>query len=192
MFLGAAAAALLAATALAQDAAMPSAADAATIAGPDGSRYGTTSHGGVFGLGSVYRLAPDGTTTTLHDFGSAADDGATPLDRLVYDARTGRFYGTTAAGGANACGARQAGCGTVFAISPGGRFRTLHVFSGAEEGDTPDGALVQTSDGDFYGRTRHGGAFDTGAIFRMRPNGALTVLCPFGIAAEEVWPASGS
>ena len=163
--------------------------EAAPVAGPDGNLYGTTTRGGAFGLGSVWRLAPDGTLTTLHDFGSAADDGANPTAGLVYDPRSRRFYGTTAAGGANACGADHAGCGTAFAVTPGGRFRTLHVFGGAEDGATPAGVLVETGDGDFYGRTLHGGRFDTGAIFRMRPDGALTVLCPFGVAAADgAWP----
>jgi uncharacterized repeat protein (TIGR03803 family) len=191
-FFGAlAAAALFAAAGHADgsDAAAPQ--EAAPVAGPDGALYGITTQGGAFGLGSIYRLAPDGTASTLHDFGSAADDGANPADGLLYDARTARFYGTTTAGGANACGAGHAGCGTVFSITPAGRFRTLHVFSGAEDGEAPAGVLVETTDGDFYGRTLRGGRFDTGAIFRMRPSGALTVLCPFGVAAADgEWPVS--
>jgi uncharacterized repeat protein (TIGR03803 family) len=186
-----AAAALFAAAGPADGSGAAAPREAAPVAGPDGNLYGTTAHGGAFGLGSVYRLAPDGTTTILHDFGSAADDGANPVDGLVYDARTARFYGMTAAGGANACGANQAGCGTVFAITPAGRFRTLHVFSGADDGESPAGVLVETDDGDFYGRTQRGSRFDTGAIFRMRANGALTVLCPFGVAAADgEWPVA--
>jgi len=75
-----------------------------------GNLYGTTSQGGNNSYGTVYRLAPDGTVTVLHAFGSTATDGAMPFAGLM--AKGGVLYGTTSAGGA----ARPDSYGTVFRI----------------------------------------------------------------------------
>lgn len=79
----------------------------------DGNFYGTTSLGGLNNLGTIFRITPSGTLTTLHNFNST--DGANPAAPLV-EAADGNLYGTTAGGGAN-------GLGTVFRLqlaSPGG------------------------------------------------------------------------
>src|ERR1051325_749247 len=47
---------------------------------------------------------------------------------------------------------------------------TLHSFSGW----LPQGKLLQTSDGNFYGTTDHGGADDAGTIFKITPSGSFT------------------
>ncbi len=65
-----------------------------------GNIYGFTNADGVYGLGSVFKLAPANgswTFTDLHDF-SGGDDGAAPYGSLAVDSN-GDIFGTTNEGG---------------------------------------------------------------------------------------------
>ena len=85
----------------------------------------------------------------------------------------GNFYGTTFDGGANC----NAGCGTVFKITPSGTLTTLHSFDSAD--GLPCAGLIQATDGNFYGTTAAGGANDNGTVFKITPGGTLTTLYSF-------------
>jgi len=74
----------------------------------DGNFYGTTTSGGAYGAGTLFKITPGGTLTTLYSFDGK--DGEWPYAGLV-QATDGNFYGTTAFGGAD-------GGGTVFKITP--------------------------------------------------------------------------
>src|SRR5436190_895090 len=105
--------------------------------------------------------------TTLHSFNGG--DGRSPEAALVQGS-DGNFYGTTAFGGAHFKG-------TVFKINATGNLTTLHSFSGSpSEGANPIAALVQGSDGNFYGTTASGGQHFQGTVFRITPAGGITVL----------------
>src|SRR6266567_452607 len=80
---------------------------AALVEGKDGYFYGTTTVGGAYGFGTVFRMIPSGALTTLLYFDGF--NGANPAAPLV-QATDGNFYGTTPNGGAN-------GFGTVFRLS---------------------------------------------------------------------------
>jgi uncharacterized repeat protein (TIGR03803 family) len=74
---------------------------ASLIQGTDGDFYGTTKFGGANntcyqGCGTVFKMTPQGTLTTLHSFDGT--DGAYPDAGLV-QASDGNFYGTTECGG---------------------------------------------------------------------------------------------
>ena len=71
----------------------------AVIQGRDGNFYGTTSAGGPHGGGTVFRITPTGTLTTLYSFCSLAYcvDGRNAVNTLV-QGRDGNFYGTAAGG----------------------------------------------------------------------------------------------
>ena len=56
--------------------------------------------------------------------------------------------------------------GTVFKITPAGKLTTLHDFRGAD-GVFPYAALIQATDGNFYGTTSVGGVHYYGTIFRL-------------------------
>ena len=71
---------------------------AALLLGSDGNFYGTTAYGGAYGDGTVFRMTPDGTLTTLVAFDGYA--GANPQAALIEDA-DGSLLGTTQNGGAN-------------------------------------------------------------------------------------------
>jgi uncharacterized repeat protein (TIGR03803 family) len=58
--------------------------------------------------------------------------------------------------------------GTVFSITPQGTLTTLYEFGGvSNDGDQPQAALVQGSDGNFYGMTPFGGMHGYGTVFRI-------------------------
>jgi uncharacterized repeat protein (TIGR03803 family) len=102
----------------------------------DGNFYGTTYYGGGNGAGTVFKITPSGTLTTLHHFCSRSGclDGFAPGGALV-QATNGGLYGTTGAGGAN-------NFGTFFRITPNGTLTTLHSFG--TDGEGPDGGWSRT------------------------------------------------
>ena len=65
------------------------------LVGADGVLYGTTSGGGIYSNGTVFRVNVDGSRyTVLHAFGGNANDGAKPQAGLV-QGRDGMLFGTT-------------------------------------------------------------------------------------------------
>ncbi len=57
---------------------------------------------------------------------------------------------------------------------------TLYDFGGqTNDGKTPLGAIIQGSDGNFYGTTALGGAYGVGAVFKITPGGSESVLYSF-------------
>ena len=135
--------------------------------------YGTSSHGGAFNDGSIFRLALDGTFTTLHDF-SLGSDGAYPYGGVV-EASDGNFYGTANLGG-------QFGNGFVFRVTPAGLFRIVYSFGAQSSGDAAYGSngLIQGTDGFLYG-TSPGGRSPNGdgALFRLDLQGTESVVHSF-------------
>jgi uncharacterized repeat protein (TIGR03803 family) len=164
--------------------------EAALVQGTDGDFYGTTIAGGIrggsctnpYGCGTVFKITPGGTLTTLHRFN--ATDGAVPKAALL-QATNGDFYGTTYNGGANGdCGKQGegVGCGTVFKINSSGVLRTLYSFCSIKhctDGSYPVASLAQATDGNFYGTTEFGGTRRHGTAFKLTPRGALTTLHDF-------------
>ena len=145
------------------------------LLGADGNFYGTTPqttfcHGSVcsgFG-GTVFRMKPDGTLTTLHTFRNSSA-GWQP--NALVDGLDGLFYGLTEQGG-------SVGEGTAFSVARNGGFLQLNGFDGSN-GGLPRGALVLAADGNFYGMTSVGGASNKGTVFRMTRAGAITTLHSF-------------
>ena len=153
---------------------------AGLVQGSDGTFYGTTYGGGANGLGSVFRISPSGTHTTLYSFGNSPDDGDTSFSWLVQGS-DGNLYGTTDDGGTN-------GLGTVFRISPSGTYTTLYSFGNSPaDGSDVQAGLVQGSDGNFYGVAGGGGtnSCDCGAVFRISPSGTYTTLYSFGSSPTD-------
>jgi uncharacterized repeat protein (TIGR03803 family) len=142
------------------------------IQGTDGNFYGTTPVGGANypGFGTVFKVTPTGTLTVLHSFDGT--DGEKSFAALV-QGTDGNFYGTTSFGGANV----NFG-GTVFKITPSGTLTTLHSF-GSGDGSGASAALIQATDGNFYGTTSGFGVSNTGTVFKITPSGTLTTLHTF-------------
>jgi uncharacterized repeat protein (TIGR03803 family) len=120
-------------------------------------------------LPTLHVLAVD-EFTVIHTFGRSADYSAGANMPGLVQGADGDLYGVTA----------TAGQGIAFKISVGGGFTLLHAFSGGLDGGDPDGALMQSSDGYFYGTTCFGGANSHGTVFRLSANGELVTLFSFG------------
>jgi uncharacterized repeat protein (TIGR03803 family) len=147
--------------------------------GSDGNFYGTTPNGGVNGFGTVFKLTPAGAETVLYSFAGGTGDGAIPGTGLIQGS-DGNFYGTTNSGGNSGC---FNGCGVLFKITPAGAESVLYLFtastgSGAQA--PAPSSLIQGSDGNFYVATFNGGQFGAGALYKITPSGAATVLYSFG------------
>jgi uncharacterized repeat protein (TIGR03803 family) len=158
----------------------------------DGNFYGTTGEGGAdttgcadFGCGTVFKITPSGTLTTLHSF--YLTDGGYPVYGGLVQATDGNFYGTALVGGADTTTCFGYGCGTVFRITPGGTLTTLHSFcllNSCPDGAYPYGGVIQDTNGTFYGATQASGAHEQGdgTVFGFRVG-----LGPF----VEAQPTSG-
>jgi uncharacterized repeat protein (TIGR03803 family) len=132
--------------------------------------YGMTLGGGTSGLGTLFRMTPDGAVTILHSF-AGGEDGAEPSAGLI-QGRDRFLYGTTLRGG-------SANQGTLFRASLDGAVTVLHSFEGGNDGAEPSASLVEARDGNFYSTTTRGGTAGTGTIFEMTPDGAITTLHSF-------------
>jgi uncharacterized repeat protein (TIGR03803 family) len=120
--------------------------------------YGTTSRGGAYGQGTVFKLSSSGTETVLYSFPGFPTDGYYPASDLVRDS-AGDLYGTTSYGG-------QFGGGTVFEISSAGAESILYSFTGGMDGGNPNG-LALNSSGNLFGTTYSGGAHGFGTVFEL-------------------------
>jgi len=151
----------------------------------NGELYGTMYDGGANTRGTVFKITPGGTLTTLYSFcsQSGCTDGDQPMAGLV-QAANGDFYGTTFEGGAHRTG-------TIFKITANGTLTTIYSFCsqrGCVDGEHPAAGLVQATDGAFYGTTFYGGAGGggngSGTVFKITPGGALTTLYSFCTQSE--------
>ncbi|MGA9498438.1 MAG: choice-of-anchor tandem repeat GloVer-containing protein [Terriglobales bacterium] len=145
----------------------------------NGDLYGTTSFDGAnSGWGTIFKMTLAGKLTTIVNF-AYTPGGNMPVAGLI-EASNGDLYGMTPTGGGN--GGCTYDCGTVFKITAAGKITYLHGFcslSGCADGGNPEGALVQASNGNFYGTTSVGGANGQGTVFEITPAGKLTTLYSF-------------
>jgi uncharacterized repeat protein (TIGR03803 family) len=67
-----------------------------------------------------------------------------------------------------------------FSVQADVAFRSLYSFQNGSDGSVPKAALVQGSDGYFYGTTSDAGTpYGYGTVFKISTNGSLTTLHPF-------------
>ena len=136
-----------------------------------GNLYGTTSGGGASGAGVVFKVDPTGHETVLYSFTGGADGGS-PGAGVIRDP-AGNLYGTTAFGG-------TAELGVVFKLDTSGNETVLHSFMRGVDGDQPDLAgVIRDEAGNLYGTTAFNGAGGQGTVYKLDPNGNVTVLYAF-------------
>jgi uncharacterized repeat protein (TIGR03803 family) len=115
--------------------------------------------------------------TVLHTFNST--DGAFPDGGLIQGS-DGNLYGTASGGGAH-------GFGTVFKITPSGRFTTIYSFAGGVgDGAYPLYSVIRDSAGNIYGTTQNGGPADNlgGVVFKITSSGHESILHMFTGGAD--------
>ena len=162
---------------------------AAVVQGLDGNLYGTTKTGGVgdcpSNCGTIFKMTPQGELSTVYEFckkGGNCIDGFFPVAALVLG-KDGNFYGTTSGGGKIPKGDSGVPSGTLFKLTAEGKFHTIYSFCKTwpcPDGALPESALIQGTDGDFYGTTYGGGVNGNfGTIFKVTPAGVLTTLYSF-------------
>jgi uncharacterized repeat protein (TIGR03803 family) len=142
---------------------------------PDGTLYGTTYWGGTNDYGTVFKLTPSGTLTTLADFCIQGPPNC-EHDGFVIVGSDGNVYGTDPGGG-------DSNGGTFFEITSAGVVSVLYNFcslANCADGSGP-GVVLQGSNGNFYGVTAAGGTgqHSSGTVFQITPSGVLTTIYNF-------------
>jgi uncharacterized repeat protein (TIGR03803 family) len=171
-----------------------------------GNLYGTTTGGGEYDGGVVYKVTPSGHFSVLHSFSGLRGDGLNPYASVMLDAK-GNIYGTTAAGGLNKCTSLAgSSCGIIFRLSRRGNQwveKILHKFKSADGGQ-PIGNLIFDKDGNLYGTAGIGGSSlncfgGCGTIFELTTTGPLITLYNFdGTNGQQhpdaglIWDAQGN
>ena len=175
----------------------------------DGRIFGTTNIAGTYGMGTVFEVKPD--IKTIYSFGDFTGDASAPRSPMI-EGGDGNLYGTSATGGGPSATCPK-GCGTVFRVTSAGVVMVLYSFgSSPADGQGPSGALIEGSDGNFYGVTAAGGAPASsgntnpscarvdpqtgdrgcGTIYKITPAGVTTVLYSFGSSPAEGTAPAGA
>jgi uncharacterized repeat protein (TIGR03803 family) len=157
-----------------------------------GNLYGTTQLGGAFGLGTVFEITSQGKLSVLHSFQGSPNDGneheGIPVFSGLARDTAGNLYGATGQGGTFTAPC-TGGCGVVFKLSPSGTETILHNFAAYAEPSN----LILDSQGNLYGTTAAGGAFNAGTVYQIK-GGTFSVLynfCPVSGCAGGATPTSG-
>jgi uncharacterized repeat protein (TIGR03803 family) len=157
-----------------------------------GNVFGTTPTGGADGMGTIYRLAPDGSGgykfRVIHTFTGGADGGGGSAGRMIFDA-AGNLYGACTTGGVT-------GFGTVFklaSVSGQWQLTTLYAFQDQPDGALPYGSVVLDKTGNLYGTTYYAGANDVGTVYKLTHAGGTwteSVLYSFKGGTDGASPIS--
>jgi uncharacterized repeat protein (TIGR03803 family) len=155
------------------------------VADSEGNFYGTTKSGGeensgcTIGCGTAFKITPGGQLSLLHVFsGTPGGDGASPNGGLIADAE-GNFYGTSFTGGIAGGACYNFGCGTLFKMTPQGDVTVLYAFHGGNDGKWPFSPLIADAEGNLYGTTSDAGDGGGGTVFKITPEGQLSVIYSF-------------
>ncbi len=141
------------------------------VQGLDGDLYGTTSAGGQYSRGTVFKITTTGTLATLHSFNYT--DGAFPS--ALIQATDGNFYGTAFYGGADESG-------SIFEIAASGTFTLLYSFNGSD-GEGPDPRLCfKRATATSMAQLSAVGSHEHGTVF------SLTGPTPTGVQFVPVTP----
>jgi uncharacterized repeat protein (TIGR03803 family) len=176
-----------------------------------GALFGTTSGGGKFNAGTVFKLkppVPPATTWTekiLYSFGAFSGDLSGPSAGVVFDSK-GHLYGTASGG------SEPNISGGVFKLKPPvppateWTEKVLYSFKGPPDGTVPTAPVVLDSTGALFGTTSMGGHIGgscssiggCGTAFKLTPpvppatNWTETVLHRFkGFPNDGALPAAG-
>ncbi|HLY05969.1 MAG TPA: choice-of-anchor tandem repeat GloVer-containing protein [Rhizomicrobium sp.] len=143
-----------------------------------GNLYGTTNAGGAKTCGTVFKVTPQGTKTTVVSF--TCTDGAYPDAGVIAD-KEGNLFGTTYGGGAG-------NSGTVYKVTADGTESVVHDFSGGTDGAYPYGGLLAGKKGVLFGTTYGGGTAGVGTVFEVTAKEKESVLYAFKGGSDGAYP----
>jgi uncharacterized repeat protein (TIGR03803 family) len=162
----------------------------------DGNFYGVTFLGGANNTGTIFRITPGGTLTTLFSF-PASGDFTYPAANLM-EGQDGNLYGATCGNSTPTNNASVYGTlyqvagfsGSSPAVAP---VVTFTGTTGTAMGTCPLGALIEDYAGNFLGTTFGGGPSDYGTVFSYTPGAAtpITTLYSFTGGTDGGNPFSG-
>ncbi len=157
----------------------------ALLQASDGMLYGMTITGGANNMGVLFQYNPvTNTYIKMVDFNGT--NGQNPNGSLI-QASDGMLYGMTAGGGANSSG-------TLFQYNP--VTNTLidkFDFDGITNGSSPQGDLMQASDGMLYGMTSDGGVSNLGVLFKYGIGGTTGISQILGLNSQiSIYPNPNS
>ncbi len=131
----------------------------------DGNLYGTTGSGGTgfpngADQGTIFKITPTGTFTSLYSF-TGGTDGGSPQTSMIQGI-DGELYGVSNA--------------SAYRITLTGYFHVVFNFAAGSggnypDGEYPEGPLVQEPNGKLYGMTNFHGSAGQGNIFEVNPDG---------------------
>ncbi len=127
----------------------------------DGMIYGMTEMGGANDWGILFQYNPSTSVIANKLDFAGTSTGGSPYGTLM-QAFDGNLYGMTNIGGYN-------GLGVLFQYNPVTAVYNKQFDFGANNGRYPVGSLMYATDGNIYGLTSEGGAFDLGTLFEYNP-----------------------
>jgi uncharacterized repeat protein (TIGR03803 family) len=143
--------------------------------------WGTTSWGGQFNQGCLYKMNASGSGITIvHDF--EFPEGWYPQGELI-QAADGKIYGACREGG-------DFGSCTLYYHEPGSdTCIDVHDFDGPLTGLLPGAGMVEAPNGKLYGVARNGGATNNGTLYSYDPaTGTFTTLLHFNGTTNGGYP----
>ena len=123
----------------------------------DGNLYGSTMDGGAANAGTVFKLSPAGTLTTLYNFAGGSDLAGPDGDMLLVG---NKLYSTATMGGDPTCQ-----CGGIYEVNAKGREKILHAFTGSDGSGYAAGLTL--ANGLLYGTAETGGIEQNGVVFSV-------------------------
>ncbi|NCC58217.1 MAG: hypothetical protein EOM17_11385, partial [Synergistales bacterium] len=139
--------------------------------------YGMTPFGGANDTGIIFSVGVDGSNfTLLHSFGTSGEPygSLTLVGSLLYGMTSWDFGDEM---------------GVIFSIAlDGSNFTVVHEFqdNNPANGSSPYGNNLIVVDGELFGMTQYGGAYDAGTIFSIGQDGTnFTVIHSFQFSNES-------
>ena len=126
-----------------------------------GNLYGGTPTGGAGGAGTAFQLTPSGSGWSFNLLYSFFGGESGPAGSLLMDG-AGNLYGTAYSLYTN---------GLIYKLTPSNGswiYTVLHQFKG-QDGRGPNGAIIMDAEGNLYGTTFAGGAYDWGVVWEITP-----------------------
>jgi uncharacterized repeat protein (TIGR03803 family) len=134
----------------------------------EGAFYGMALDGGVNDQGTLFRIAPGGDFTLLHQFDAETGDPTGGFS----EGGDGFLYGARGFG---------SGMGEIFKMDSDGVVSTVHAFTGPD-GAFPASPPIRASNGNLYGTTQGGGSGPVpwGTLYRIDSVGTFASIHDFG------------